>query len=414
MMRSAPLLLAALAAACGGAADSQPQGPQLPPLQLRPMIGELKSLAAALRAPADTVQRELRELGDLALQLVEADPRTAARAERALLEHADAWWVLEPALGHERVEVRRRAAWLCGQSRQTVLQLPLLLRLKYELDPPTVVWVADALARLGNDTGLAWLDAALGAEATAEQAGGAAIEALRARKIELPEQPTWAELRQKLQAQVASWERLGVSALGGLPPPPDGPLQARLATQLITTEGTLLRPIDDAKHILVRAGRLSVPLLERTLVASEPYLRSTALELLARIGLPAASAAKAVLPLLADPLTASYAVRALGEIGARDALPFLRPLLRHADSELRAATAQALGLLRDEASKPALRARLEDAAETLDVRVGAAFGLRCFGDDAAAETYLAERAAKRDYHETILAQLRERLATMRR
>lgn len=403
-------------AACGReptAAATAPE-PPLPPLQLRPLLTELKALAAQLVAPGEATQRELRELGDLALQLVEADTRTAARAERSLREHAEAWWVLEPALAHERVEVRRRAAWLCGRSGQTVLQLPLLLRLKYELDAETIVWVADALAHLGNDTGLAWLDAAIASEATAQQAGAAAIEALRARGVDLPEQPTWEQLRQQLRTQLTAWERTGQTAVAGLTPPPTGPTEARLAAQLVTTEGTLLRPIDDAKFVLVRAGRLSVPLLARTLVASEPYLRSTSLELLARIGLPAQAAAPAVLPLLRDPLTASYAVRALGEIGAAEALPHLRPLLTGRDAELRSAAAQALGLLRDAASRDALRARLGDATETLDVRVGAAFGLLCFGDDAAAAAFLAEREAAKDYHASILAHLRDRLAALRR
>lgn len=412
-----PVLLFALASACSGkpaAEPATPAHPPRPPLQLRSMLLELKTLAASLTPPAEAAQRELRELGDLALQLVEADPRTASRAERALREHADAWWVLEPALLHERVEVRRRAAWLCGQSGQTALQLPLLLRLKYELDAETVVWIADALARLGNDTGLAWLDAAIANEATAQQAGAAAVEALRARQVELTEQPTWDELRQKLQAQVVTWRARGQSALARPAAAADAQLDQRFATHLITTEGTLLRPVDDARFVITRSGQLPVPLLMRTLVASEPYLRSMALQVLAELGTAAAAAAPAVLPLLDDPLTGSYAVRTLGEIGATDLLPHLRPLLGHVDTELRAAAAQALGLLRDAASRDALRTRLDDAAETMDVRVGAAFGLRCFGDDAAAEAFLVERATKKDYDESMLERLRERLAARAR
>jgi hypothetical protein len=409
-----PIVFAALAACSGEPNGPAPQERRPPPPPLRSLLVELKALAATLTPPAAEAQRELRELGDVALQLVEAEARTAARADRALREHEAAWWVLEPALAHERVEVRRRAAWLCGQSGQTVLQVPLLLRFKYEQDAETVVWVADALVRLGNDTGLAWLDAAIGNEATREQAGAAAVEALRARKVPLTEQPTWDEVRERLRERTVAWERTGECTLAGLTPPPTGPLEARLAAQLLTTEGTLLRPIDDAKFILVRAGKLSVPLLTRVLVASEPYLRSTALELLARIGLPAAAAAPAVLPLLDDPLTGSYAVLTLGEIGATDALPRLRPFLGERDTELRAAATRALGLLRDEASRAALRGKLDDANEAMDVRVGAAFGLLCFDADAKAEAFLAEREAKKDYHEPMLLQLRERLAALRR
>jgi len=407
------LVVALFTAGCGGDPPSTPQAPELPVPPLRSMLAELKALAATLQPPSPAVQRELRDLGDLALQLVEADTRTAARAERALREHADAWWVLEPALPHERVEVRRRAAWLCGQSGQTVLQLPLLLRLKYELDAETVVWVADALCRLGNDTGLAWLDAAIATAATAEPAGAAAIEALRARGVDLPEQPTWDQVRQALQAQHANWRTRGVSAFASTPPA-EGPLAARIAAHVVTTESTLLRPVDDARFVLTRAGRLAVPLLARTLAANEPYLRTMALQVLADLGTAAAQSASAVMPLLGDPLTGSYAVRTLGEIGATSALPSLRPLLASADIELRAAAAQALGVLRDETSREPLRQRLADPAETMDVRVGAAFGLLCFGADGPAEAFLAERETNRDYHEPTLARYRERLAALRR
>jgi HEAT repeat protein len=119
-----------------------------------------------------------------------------------------------------------------------------------------------------------------------------------------------------------------------------------------------------------------------------------------------------VLPLLGDPLTGSYAVRTLGECGAHEALPFLRPMLASSDLELRAAAARSLGLLRDESSRAALRTRLGDAAESLDVRVAAAFGLCCFGGEPEAAAFLAEREAKKDYHEQTLARLRERLTSL--
>jgi HEAT repeat protein len=410
MRRIALPLLAALAACAGDDGAPRPMAPMPPPLRLQPRIDELKAMAAKRNVPADAAQKELRDLGDIALQLVDADERTAMLSSRALGEHAHAWWILEPALAHERVEVRRRAAWLCGESKQTVLQLPLLLRLKYELDPETVVWVADALARLGNDTGLAWLDAAIGAEATAQAAGAAAIEALKARGVSLSDAPTWDEIQKALRQQHATWLQRGTTALPGAPAPDAKHLEWRLATHLATTEGTQLRPVDDAKYVIRRAGVLAVPLVTRILDASEPYLRTMALQVLADLGPVALPSAPAVLPLLADPLTGSYAVRTLGEIGAADALPFLRPMLASGDLELRAAAAQALGWMRDEASRAALRERLQDAGESLDVRVGAAFGLCCFGNEPEAAKFLAERDAKQDYHAQTLARMRERLA----
>jgi HEAT repeat protein len=406
-------LAAALAAACSGDKAAAPDaGPQLPPLRLQPRIDQLKATAAGRTAPTAAEQKELRDLGDIALQLVESDERTLMLSTRSLTEHPSAWWILEPALVHDRAEVRQRAAWLCGQSRQTVLQLPLLLRLKYELDPPTVVWVADALARLGNDTGLAWLDAAIGAEATMQAAGASAIEALKARGVPLAEQPTWDEVRQALRQQHAAWLQRGTTALPDAPAPEPTQLAARLAQHLATTEGTQLRPVDDAKYVMRRAGVLAVPLLVQTVDASEPYLRTMALQVLADLGPVAKPATPAILPLLADPLTGSYAVRTLGLCGASEALPFLRPMLLGSDLELRTAAAQALGLMRDEPSRKGLQARLADAAESMDVRVAAAFGLCCFGGEAEAAAYLAEREAKKDYHEQTLARLREQLAAL--
>ncbi len=407
--------IALLAVACGGqpSTPATTAGPALPTAPMRPFLADLKALAGTLPPPPEAMQRELRDLLDLALQLVEADARTKGRAERSLREHPDAWWVLEPALTHERVEVRRRAAWLCGQSNQTVLQLPLLLCLKYEKDAETLVWIADALQRLGNDHGLGWLDAAIATAATQEQAGGIAVQALQARGVALSEQPTWDELRQALQQAHRRFLATGMPSLPAVAAPDPKALAARFATHLVTTESTLLRPVDDARFVMVRSGKLAVPILIRTLVASEPYLRTMALQVLADLGHAAHDASAAVLPLLGDPLTGSYAGRTLGEIGATTAIPFLRPLLHDRDIELRAAATQALGVLRDEPSREPLRTRLADAGEAMDVRVGAAFGLLCFGEDAAAAAFLSEREQQKDYHEPTLARLRDRLAALR-
>jgi hypothetical protein len=396
------------------AAPTPPPGPALPPLHLQPLLPELKALAAQLPAPDASTQRDLRELAELALHLVEAEARTAGRAERALLDHPFAWWVLEPALGHEQLGARRRAAWLAGQSKQAILQLPLLLRLKYELDPETVVWVADALQRLGNDASLAWIEAAIVDANTAERAGPLAIEALRARGVTLGEQPTWDELRQGLQRQHAAWRQRGVTSLVDVPVPDPLQLQARLAAHLVTPEGWQLRPVDDAKWVMRHSGTLAVPMLCRALLTDQHYIRTMPLLVLADLGPAAAGAADAVLPLLGDAMSALYAVRTLGEIGQVRVAPFLRPLLSHLDTELRAAAAQSLGLLRDEPSREPLRAVLRNVQETADVRVSAAFGLACFGPDADADGYLAERAAQQDYHAPVLARLRERIELLRR
>ena len=403
--------LSLLATSCQQKASAKPQDqrPALPPLQLRPMLTELRSLAETLPTPAAKDQNLLQEYAEVALGTVDADPRTTSRVQRALREHPQAWFVLEPALTHELQGVRQRAAWLCGDSQQTVLQVPLLLRLKYELDRQTIIWVADALAKLGNDSGLMWLAAAFAHQDTANQAGQMAIHALTERGVELPEEPTWGDLSKLLKVQADNWRATGVSARKGTPAPDEAALTARLAHQLQTPEGTQLRPVDDARFIMTRLGTIGVPMLTRTLQAQEHYLRTMPLQILAELGTAASGATAAILPLLADPLTASYAVRALGELHATTALDHLRPLLEDPDTELRAAAAQALGLLDDTDSLPQLEARLQDPDESMDVRVAAAFGLLCIGEHQAARAYLDARQAEKDYHEPILTRLFERL-----
>ena len=403
-----------LLAACGEAAPERPAGPQLPPPELRPFLQVLKQMSAAMPLPDEAAQSELRQLADIALGLEPADQRLKTRAERSLLDHPDAWFVLEPALQHDDIAVRRRAAWLSGRSDQTVLLLPLLLRLKYESDPESVVWVADALQRLGNDTGLGWLDAAMTAEATAQTAGQLAIEICNERGVELGDSPTYAELRQALAAMTEAWQQTGQGGRPGVEPPRGAQLDARVRKHLAPPENKLMRPIDDARFVLTRAGVVGLPLLERTLAASEAYLRTMALQILVELGPCARSTGPAVLTLLADPMTALYAVRTLGEVGEERALPHLRPLLASFDTELRSAATQALGLLGDEQSRAALKAQMQDPDEALDVRVGAAFALLCLGDDADASAFLDEREASADYHAPTLANLRARLRTLDR
>lgn len=407
LLLSALLLLSACAEPPGPQA---PALPPLPPLALQPFAATLNALEKTLPQPTDAERRELAELADIALQKVEADARTAARAERALLEHPHCGALLEPALADPSPAVRRRAAWLCGQSGRSILQLPLVLRLKYENDAETVPWVADALQRLGNDAGLPGLDAAIHVPATAETAGSMAIAICRERGTPLSETPTWAELQQALRAFAAQWRTTGLGGRPGVAAPAPAELEARFAAHLATTQFTPLRPIDEARFVLVRCGRLPLPLLTRALSASEHYLRTMAMQVLAELGPCAKDVGPALLPLLGDPLTGSFAARALGEIGIAEAVVHLRARLAVPDTETRAEAAKALGLLRDAGSAPALGKLLDDGNEPLDVRVGAAFALLCLGPHAGAGAFLAEREAKQDYHESTLRQLRERLA----
>ncbi|MGE3175318.1 MAG: HEAT repeat domain-containing protein [Planctomycetota bacterium] len=409
-----PLALLLLPA-CGGADDTATgDAPALPPLQLAPLQAQLDALAAQRRpAPDDATLRELQEYADVALQLVDSDARTAALCERSLLAHERCDAVLVPALTHERPAVRARAAWLLGRAGRPLAQFALLLRLKDETAQDPALWIADALHRLGNDSALGWIDAALFAEQAQQAAGGIAVELLREDGAALSEQPTWDELHQALVARMDAWRATGRGCRDDATAPDPALVEPIVAAHLAVVQGTQLRPVDEARFVLTRSGVLALPLLRRALTAEEPYLRTMALQVLADLGPAARDCAGAVLPLLADPLTASYALRALGELGDPAMAPHLRARLSSLDTEQRAAAAGALGVLGDAASRPRLRALLQDATEVLDVRVQAAFALRFLGDDAEAEAFLGEREAKGDYHAPTLAKLRDRLAARR-
>lgn len=387
-------------AACGGERAAEgPALPQLPPLALSPRIDELKRIGAEWTSTAtDAVRNELQEYADIALQLVEADERTARRAERALLESEHAPLVLEPKLKHENPAVRSRAAWLLGRSGRTVAQFALLLRLKDETDGSCTLWMSDALHRLGNDAGLAWIDSAMNVEATAQQAGQLAIELLKEDGASLSEQPTWDELQKELRARTKQWRRTGVSCRDGAAPPDAARTRSLLATHLSITQSFLLRPIDEAKFVISRAGVHGLPTIAIALKANEPYLRSVALQILAELGRTATPLCQDLLPLLGDPLTEAYAMRALGELGCADAAPHLIARLSARQTEIRASAAGALGLLGDAAVAPRLLAMMQDANQPLDVRVQCAFALRMLGDSPAASAFLTEREQKGDYH----------------
>jgi HEAT repeat protein len=415
-MRSAGLLAVpvALLASCGGSSAGGPQLPELPPLRLSPLLPVLKELAAKKPSGPDAAaQRELQELAEIALLLVEADARTLARAERSLVEHPLADFALAPVLADSKPEVRRRAAWLMGRTGRALLQFPLLLRQKDETDGETQMWIADALHRVGNDSELGRLAAGLDVASVQECAGRLAVALLREAGVELSEQPTWTELQQALVQRWRDWQQRGVGSRRDVVAADPAAVDAIVAAHLVATEGTLLRPVDEARFVLTHCGVLALPLLTRALQAEEAYLRTMALQVLSELGAAARSTGDAILPLLGDPLTASYAMRALGEIGHVAAAVHLRARLQLPDTELRSAAANALGLLRDEPSGPALAALLADASEAIDVRVQAAFARLRLGADAAAEAYLAERERKGDYHEPTLRRLRERLAAPR-
>lgn len=417
---SMALALVMLPGSCGGGApatadgDPGPVPPAPPPLALQPRLPELQRLAATGPAePAADRLEQLLDLGRTAFEPGAADPRLAARSRAALLAEPDALWALEQLLLHEHSLVRSQAAFALGELGQRAGALPLSLRLKYERDPEALVWVADALAALGNGSGLHLLVWAMDQAATAEAAGRQAVVILTRAGRPPAAQPAYADLQAAVADLQHDWHRTGLLPPDAAEPAADPPITARIARRLLVLPEFQLRPVDDTRFILSRTGRLGVPLLRLAITASEPYLRSHALEVLRDLGPCAADAAPDVLPLLGDPLCRADAVRALGAMRARSAAPLLRAWLRHPEVELRAAAAGALGPIGDRQAEPRLQALMADATEAMDVRVQAAFSLALFELDRPARRFLQQRLRAGDYHAPTLRELVDRVEAWR-
>ncbi len=405
-MRAHALCVLALAA-CKGE-HRTPEAPLPPPPALAPLVPDLRARAAMATPPESARLAQLVDLGLTAFRPDLVDARLAARSRAALLGEPDSLRALEQLLLHEHATVRSHAAFALGELASPASQFALVLRLKYERDPQVLVWIADALTRLGNGSGLLALADALSDAAVAQSAGTQAMDVLRRAGRTVAEQPTWADLQNGLRELHAHWRT------HGLLPPATAPIDdvafgARVAERLLLLTGFQLRPVDDTRFILARCGQAALPHLRRAIGASEPFLRTHALEVLRDLGPMAASAGAAVLSLLHDPLTRADAVRTLGAIGARDAIPFVRPLLAHADLELRTAAAGALGPLGDHAAEPALLALVRDAQAPMDVRVAAAFSLAVLAKDNPGVAFLRTRLEAGDYHAPTLRELLDRV-----
>lgn len=390
-------------AAAAGASDGE-----LPSPQLVPKLEHFRALAAAGPQPPDDGRlRELRELLQAAFVPGAATARMAALARRSLLESEGARPVLEEALGHDDAEVRAQAAFELGRLGEQAAVLPLVLRMKYEADgdtPVVLAWIADALMRLGNRSGLPHLIGLIARADTAQLAGQRAIEICAAAGLDAGATPSWDDLTAALRRLHDEWRAAGTG------PPVDAATHARIAAHLVALEDFQLRGVDEARYVLARLGQAPVALLREALHASEPYLRTHALEILRELGPAGAAAAPDVAALLGDELTRADAARALGRIGARDAVPHLLTCLRAGDLELRAAAAGALGPLGDRAAIAPLRAMHADQNHTLDVRVQAAFSLALLEPDGGTRAWLETLLATGDYHGPTLQELLDRIA----
>lgn len=415
MRRLLPACLPAILVACGSNAEGH-EAPKLPPLSLAPKLPLFRQLAARVSAPENKRMAQLEDLMATAFAAGGVRDRVQAMAKRNLLEAEDAFWILERSLAHDDVNMRGMAARELGSHGTQASILPLLKRLKYEQDPGVLVSVVDSLVKLGNHAGLPKLVALMERADSAQRAGMQTIEILKGLGIETGERPTYGQLKGWLRDLHRRWRQTGVVEKAGGdkgPREPDELTTTRVARHLAQLEGFQLRPVDDSRFVLGRAGVLSLGLLGEAVQAKEPYLRNHALEIVGGLGRPARSLGDKILPLLADPLSRVYAAQALGNIGATQALPHLLAMLESPEPEARAAAAEALGPLGCREAVAPLTAVLQDEKETMDVRVRAAFSLAIFELRRPAFDFLKERKAQGDYHEPTVDELMSRVEQLR-
>jgi len=123
---------------------------------------------------------------------------------------------------------------------------------------------------------------------------------------------------------------------------------------------------DQAMELLLEIGEPAMAAVEGALGDDRLYVRYHARMVLSRMTLPDAVRTEVRETLVRDlarphPLDRRSAADALGRLGDPDAAPALRPLLEDPDWDVVAAAAQALGLLDDRGSVPAMEAALRRA-----------------------------------------------------
>jgi len=361
--------------------------PAADPEAVEAVLGTLESPDARMRGLALADAKSMGDGGVAALAAALADT-AAAPARRTAAAHAlgaiatplavDA---LADRLEEDREPwLRAQCAW---QIRGAALDeaLPrLVLRLKYETDGATVVWIADALASFGNLSGLEGLRV-LRDSASDAVVRGEAAERLAALAAERGIEDGDALYR--------IWSRGDPE--GKLPAREPGEALRREAWDRIARLGEWdLRRVDDARFVLVRMETWITPMLAAALHDEDVYTRVHAAQCLERRGARARAAVPALIEALAEPRLGPQAAAALGAIGDESAAAPVEELLRSArDPELRVAAARALGGIGSTSSRESLRTLLAPD-QPMDLRQAAAGSLVSLGEGYAVAEFLLE------------------------
>jgi HEAT repeat protein len=272
-----------------------------------------------------------------------------------------------------RIDLEKtKEPWIRAQSAFQVAQLSsdhvlprLLMRLKYETDGETVIWIAAALAQHRNYAGLEGLRVLSVRGATHD--------------VQIQAQSMLKKIAQ--DAGFADGESLDTAWNS---PDPNGRLPCAKPSLRLRLEAWRciadlaefdLRKVDDARFALSHSAGWIVDLLVAALHEESPHLRVHVAQSLERMGGRAQAACSELVRALNEPSLAADAAAALGAIGCTDAIGALESATRLGNHvELRSAAAAALGRLGSATAIPVLRVLL-GSEEPIDLRQTAAQSL---------------------------------------
>ena len=260
--------------------------------------------------------------------------------------------------------VRAHAAWRLGEGTQDWIVPRVILRLKYEKDHDTAIWIGQVLGHFGNYSGLGAL------VEIAYKSPDAVLRASAQARLE------------EIQAATGFEDPFALSEawLAGDPEDriPDPVRSLRFDVEVWRRLSRLpefqLRGVDDSRWICSGLGPHTASILARALHDSDPHMRVHTAQCLERMGPRARVALDDLVAGLADSELCTNAANALEAIGdIRAERPLLALFNPPTELRLRLAAVRALGGLGtgiSPATTEALRA-IFDAAETPELHQAA-------------------------------------------
>jgi len=365
-----PLALLAAVAGCGGDDRApEPRSFELPPFELSPVVAtalaELESVLAPGEPPAEAESEHVRGLtsmvagtdaGMRAVALEEAAgngdafvPELVRLASSAglrdgerqaaieLLGRLDTWRAAEAlAVMLETAAepwVRAHAAWRLGTTTQDWIVPRLLLRLKYETDHDTVIWLTHTLARFGNYQGL------LALNVVATQSSD---DNLRASALARMGEVVAGSGFDSVQSLWEAWSNEARDAV--FRPERSLRFDLQIWRRIERLREFQLRGVDDSRYVFQGLGPHTAGLLARALHDENVYVRVHCTQGLARMGPRGTPGGPALVEALGEPELGPHAAAALRAIRYLPAVQVLVGCLDpDAPPDLRLASARALG-----------------------------------------------------------------------